>query len=90
MTMVEGPWFFRRFGGGWRFAPGNSPGTTAVTWRYNFATRPRLIEPIADRIGRWLLQRDIDRRIRGYASGCLDPVVVAAARAACAEHSAGG
>ena len=56
--MVSGPWFFDRFGGGWRFAPGSEPGTTVVTWRYNFATKPRLLRPIADRIGRWLLQHD--------------------------------
>ncbi|CAA9331781.1 MAG: FIG00816111: hypothetical protein [uncultured Friedmanniella sp.] len=84
MTMVGGPWFFARFGGGWRFVPGDEAGTTRVAWRYNFATRPRLLEPLADRIGRWLLQRDIDRRIAGYARGCLDPVVLAAAHEAAA------
>ena len=82
MVMVSGPWFFARFGGGWRFEVGAEPGTTSATWRYNFATRPRLLVPVADRVGRWLLQRDIDRRIRGYAAGCTDPVVLAAARAA--------
>ena len=90
MKMVAGPWFFRRFGGGWRFAAGEGPGTTVATWRYNFATRPRLLEPFADRIGRWLLQRDIDRRIRGYATGCQDPVVVAAAVAARDAHRSDG
>jgi len=90
MRMLTGPWFFRRFGGGWRFAPGESAGTTLTTWRYNFATRPRLLEPIADRIGRWLLQRDIDRRIRGYARGCVDPVVIAAASAARDAHQSSG
>ena len=84
MAMVRGPWFFARFGGGWRFAAGEEPGTTRVTWRYNFATRPRWLSPLADRIGRWLLQRDIDRRIAGYARGCADPVVLAAAREAAA------
>ncbi len=90
MKMVSGPWFFARFGGGWRFAPGEIPGTTLATWRYNFATRPRLLEPLADRIGRWLLQRDIDRRIRGYAAGCVDPVVVAAAVSAREAHASRG
>ena len=87
MKMVTGPWFFDRFGGGWRFAPGSEPGTTLVTWRYNFATRPRLLQPVADRLGLWLLQHDIDRRIARYATGCQDPVVVAAARAAQREHA---
>ncbi|GAA1430724.1 hypothetical protein GCM10009616_16050 [Microlunatus lacustris] len=84
MTMLRGPWFFARFGGGWRFAPGEQPGTTRVTWRYNFATRPPLLQPLADRLGRWLLQRDIDRRIAGYARGCTDLVVLGAAREAAA------
>jgi hypothetical protein len=86
MVMVSGPWFFSRFGGGWRFTPGAAPGSTLVTWRYNFATRPRMLSPVADRIGRWLLQRDIDRRIAGYAVGCEDPVVVTAAREAAQAH----
>lgn len=87
MAMVTGPWFFERFGGGWRFAAGEVPGTSRVTWRYNFRTRPRLLSPIADRIGRWMLQRDIDARIAGYARGCEDPVVVDAARAAADGHA---
>ena len=37
---------------------------------------------VAERIGVVVLQRDIDRRIRGYARGCSDPVVLAAAREA--------
>ena len=86
MVMVSGPWFFSRFGGGWRFAADAVPGWTLVTWRYNFATRPRVLSPVADRIGRWLLQRDIDRRIAGYARGCQDVVVVAAARKAAEAH----
>ena len=80
MKMVRGPWFFERFGGGWRFAPGPDPGTTVATWRYNFRCRPALLRPVAERIGEWLLGRDIRRRIAGYADGCADPEVLAAAR----------
>ena len=83
MRMVEGPWFFARFGGGWSFAP-VSPTTgrqqTEATWRYTFTVRPSWLAPIADRIGVALLGRDIRRRIAGYAAGCADPEVVAAAR----------
>ena len=82
MKMVEGPWFFEHFGGGWRFAAGPGPGTTEAFWRYNFSVRPSFLAPIADRIGIWLLGRDIERRIRGFARGCADPVVLAAAREA--------
>jgi hypothetical protein len=44
------------------------------------------LRPIADRIGMWVLGRDIRRRIAGYAEGCSDPVVVAAARLAMTEN----
>jgi hypothetical protein len=82
MKMVEGPWFFEHFGGGWRFEPGPGPGSTTAIWRYNFTVRPQVLAPLAHRIGSWLLGRDIERRIKGFAAGCADPVVVAAARAA--------
>jgi hypothetical protein len=78
MRMVRGPWFFEMMAGGWRFAPGTQPGHTVATWRYHFRTRPAFIRPVADRLGRWLLGRDIRRRILGYAQGCCDPVILAA------------
>ncbi|GHJ43984.1 hypothetical protein Cs7R123_13260 [Catellatospora sp. TT07R-123] len=78
MRMVDGPWFFAMMAGGWRFAPAEQPGHTVATWRYHFRTRPALIRPIADRIGVWLLGRDIRRRIEGFARGCQDPAVLAA------------
>jgi hypothetical protein len=62
--------------GGWRFDP-HRDGTLA-TWRYNFACRPPWLAPLAERIGAVILQRDIDRRIAGFARGCSDPVVLAA------------
>ncbi|MEW2443093.1 SRPBCC family protein [Micromonospora marina] len=79
MKMVRGPRLFERFGGGWRFAPGPEPDTTIATWRYNFRCRPAFLRPVAERIGEWLLGRDIRRRIAGYAAGCTDPEVLAAA-----------
>jgi hypothetical protein len=81
IKMVRGPWFFQMLAGGWRFAPADQPGHTVATWRYHFRCRPALIRPIADRIGVWLLGRDIRRRIAGYARGCADPVVLAAVEA---------
>ncbi|WP_378144441.1 SRPBCC family protein [Cnuibacter sp. UC19_7] len=79
MKMTKGSWFFERLAGGWRFTPvdGDDSRTLAV-WRYNFTCRPRWLAPLAERIGRAILQRDIDRRIRGFAKGCEDPVVLAA------------
>jgi hypothetical protein len=80
MKMIEGPWFFASFAGGWRFAPEPGGGCRA-TWRYSFGCRPAWLAPVAERIGAVILQRDIDRRIAGFARGCADPVVVAAASA---------
>jgi len=78
MKMTEGSWFFERMGGGWRFTPvEGEPGSTLAVWRYNFTCRPRWLAPLAERIGVVVLQRDIDRRIRGFARGCTDPVVLA-------------
>ncbi len=74
MRMVEGPWFFASFGGGWSFAMAEDGGTNA-TWRYTFAVKPAWLAPIADLIGSRLLQRDIDARIAAFAKGCTDPEV---------------
>lgn len=86
MKMTEGSWFFERLGGGWRFsqAPddeGTGQPATLAVWRYNFACKPRWLAPLAERIGGFLLQRDIDRRIAGFARGWEDPVVLAAVAA---------
>jgi hypothetical protein len=80
MRMVRGPWFFEMFAGGWRFAPAADPGHTVATWRYSFRCRPVILRPIIDRIGVRVLGRDIRRRIAGFATGCADPMVLAAAR----------
>lgn len=77
MRMVDGPWFFETFGGGWSFRAIDDDRTEA-TWRYVFTIRPRWLSPLAEPIGLRLLQRDINRRIAGYARGCEDPVVIAA------------
>ena len=83
MKMVHGSWFFERLAGGWRFqAAEGRPGHTEAAWRYNFSCRPRWLAPLAERLGGWMLQRDIDRRIAGFARGCSDPVVLTAAREA--------
>lgn len=79
MRMVEGPWFFEKFGGGWVFEE-LSPDRTRAVWRYTFTVRPTWIAPIADRIGARLLGRDIRRRIDAFAAGCRDDVVLAEAR----------
>jgi hypothetical protein len=85
MKMVRGSWFFERMAGGWRFDPHIAPDGqhgTLATWRYNFACRPKWLAPLAERIGAVILQRDIDRRIAGFARACSDPMVLAAVDAA--------
>lgn len=78
MKMTKGSWFFERLAGGWRFsAVDGDEGSTLAIWRYNFTCKPKWLAPIAERIGAVVLQRDIDRRIRGFARGCEDAVVVA-------------
>lgn len=78
MTMESGSWFFAKLGGGWRFVP-DGDGTLA-TWKYNFNCRPAWLAPVAERIGSFVLGREIRARINGFARGCGDPVVLAAAR----------
>lgn len=78
MKMVEGPWFFEKFGGGWSFED-LGDGTSKATWRYTFSVKPKWLAPLADPIGRFVLGRDIEKRIAGFAKGCADPVVVEAA-----------
>lgn len=82
MRMVEGPWFFTTLAGGWRFKASSERETVATTavWKYSFSCRPAWLAPLAERIGTWVLQRDIDRRIAGFARGCADPDVLAAVR----------
>lgn len=79
MKMVTGSWFFERMAGGWHFDPVEGhPDSTRAVWKYNFACRPRWLAPLAEWIGAVVLQRDIDRRIAGFARGCADPLVLAA------------
>lgn len=79
MVMETGPWFFRSLGAGWRFE--EVPGGTRAVWKYSFRCRPAWLAPIAERIGVVVLGREIRRRIAGFARGCEDPVVLAAADA---------
>ncbi len=75
MKVVEGPPFFATFGGGWSFKPVDDD-TCVATWRYTFSIRPSWLAPIGDRIGSWLLGRDIDKRLARFARGCEDAALV--------------
>lgn len=76
MRMVSGPWFFSSFGGGWTFRA-IADSRTEATWRYTFTIRPKVLAPIANRIGSALLGRDINRRLRAFAVACADPNLLA-------------
>ncbi|MGA7203293.1 MAG: SRPBCC family protein [Specibacter sp.] len=75
MTMVKGPWFFEQFGGGWRFTVVD--GGTRAVWKYTFSCRPVWLQWLAHPAGKWLLGREIERRIDAFARACQDPVLVA-------------
>jgi hypothetical protein len=78
MKMVTGPPFFASFSGGWNFSPSGDGTSTVATWRYNFTIRPAWLAPVADRIGVWLLGRDIERRLDAFAAACADPTIASA------------
>jgi hypothetical protein len=83
MTMVEGPWFFDQFGGGWRFRTqerDGQPGTLA-TWKYTFSVRPAWLRLVGHPVGTWLLGREIRRRIAAFARACGREDVLRAVRA---------
>ncbi|WP_104086637.1 SRPBCC family protein [Arthrobacter sp. GMC3] len=75
MKMVQGPWFFEQFGGGWRFTP--AKGGTKAVWKYTFSCRPAWLRWVAEPVGAWLLGREIERRMTAFARACQNPVLVA-------------
>lgn len=78
MKMTQGSRSSARMGGGWLVAPTDGePGSTLAIWRYGVACRPARLALIAERVGAWILQRDVDRRIDGFERGCADPVALA-------------
>jgi hypothetical protein len=83
MTMVDGPWFFGSFGGGWRFVAEERDGIagTRTTWKYSYSVRPGWLRFVGEPIGHWLLGREIEQRIAAFARACSDPDVRAAVRA---------
>lgn len=79
MKMVTGPWFFHNFGAGWRFT--EHDGGTQAVWKYTFSCKPAWLKPVAERIGSWLLGREIERRLKAFAAACEDPKLLAEFRA---------
>ncbi|MFF3066543.1 hypothetical protein ACFVQ3_18540 [Oerskovia sp. NPDC057915] len=86
-VMLEGPWFVASVAGTQPFspAPGRDVGhpdraATKAVRRHGVTCRPRRPTPVAGHVGSWLLGHDGRHRTDGFARGCADPVVLAAAR----------
>ena len=77
MKMVRGPAFFRQFAGSWRFHahPG---GSTQVIFRYVFETRWRGLRWLLDPCIRWILGRDVRKRLQGLKHGAEQMGLLAA------------
>ncbi|MFN8016337.1 MAG: 4'-phosphopantetheinyl transferase superfamily protein [Acidimicrobiia bacterium] len=69
MKMVKGPWFFSSFSGGWNFVK-ESEETTSATWRYNFTCKPKLFRFIMHPIGKFILKKDIEARLKAFTYAC--------------------
>jgi ribosome-associated toxin RatA of RatAB toxin-antitoxin module len=80
MKMLEGPPIFRTFSGSWRFSA-LGPDRTAVAFRYSFTCRPTPLARPMERIGRWYLGRDIERRLGAFRTACDDGDLLARVRA---------
>ncbi|VXC26703.1 hypothetical protein ARTHRO9AX_220409 [Arthrobacter sp. 9AX] len=63
----------------WRFTADD--GGTRAVWKYTFSCRPALLRSVMERIGAWLLGRQIEKRIEAFARACEDPALVAGFRA---------
>lgn len=80
MTMVSGPRFFARFGGGWRFTA-EGEGCRAV-WKYTYdLVGPAWFRRVGYVVGQWLLGSEIQKRIESFAAACEEEQVLACARA---------
>lgn len=64
MKMVAGPRMFRQFSGAWLFKE-LGPQTTRVTFRYNFACRPRMLAWLMEPVTARVLRRDMEARLTG-------------------------
>lgn len=64
MKMIDGPWFFERFAGTWKFERA-AEDRTLVIFRYNFETRWAPLRPVLNAGIRAVFGRDIRLRLEG-------------------------
>ncbi len=60
---------------GWKFSE-DASGHSRVVWRYNFICRPTLLQPVFHRIGTWLLQRGMVRRLVAFVRASADDFIL--------------
>ena len=68
MTMTDGPTVFSQFSGAWTFKA-LAADRTHVVFRYNFATRPRLLAPVMEPVVAMVLKREMQARLVGLKRG---------------------
>lgn len=59
IKMTKGPKIIRMFAGSWRFD--EQAGTTRVTFKYRFDTRPALLAPVTE----YAFAKDMEKRLAG-------------------------
>jgi ribosome-associated toxin RatA of RatAB toxin-antitoxin module len=72
MKMVEGPVIFRLFSGAWHFVRVDDRKTTVV-FKYHFMCRPTWLQWIVHPVGRWILGREIRRRLWAFKRAAETP-----------------
>ena len=76
MQMLEGPWFFEKFAGTWRFRPLEAE-RSQVIFRYSFTTRWPRLRPLLDPIITKLFSHDIRARLQGLKRAAEETDIIA-------------
>jgi ribosome-associated toxin RatA of RatAB toxin-antitoxin module len=80
MKMIEGPAIFRLFSGSWQFERVDEA-RTRVLFKYHFTCRPAWLHWIVHPIGRWILGREIRRRLLAFQKAAETPGMIDRLRA---------
>ena len=75
MKMIEGPLIFRLFSGAWQFKRIDEA-TTAVVFKYHFTCRPTWLHWIVHPVARWVLGREIRRRLSAFRKAAETPGMI--------------
>jgi ribosome-associated toxin RatA of RatAB toxin-antitoxin module len=75
MKMIEGPVIFRRFSGAWHFKRVDD-GNTTVIFKYHFVCHPTWLQWIVHPATRWVLGREIRRRLLAFQKAAETPGMI--------------